>query len=74
MPRVSQVATLLLNLGPRQREVALNQIDIILSFRSLVHITSNIEIPHEKTMRCFLPPMTVPVVWISNFAHFDSRF
>jgi len=74
MPRVPQVATLLQNLGPRQREVALNQIDIILSLRSLVHITSEIEIPDEKTMRCFLPPMTVPVVWVRNFAHFDSRF
>jgi hypothetical protein len=57
MPRVLQVATLLLNLGARQREVALKQIDIILSLRSLVHITSEIEIPDEKTMRCFLPPM-----------------
>jgi hypothetical protein len=60
--------------GPWQREAALKQTDVILSVCSLVHITSVIKIPDENTLRCFTPPMTVPVAWVSNFVHSNSRF
>jgi len=55
MPRVPQVATLLVNLGLGSEKPPWSKAILILSLRSLVHITFENEVPDENTMRCSHP-------------------